>query len=226
MNYKGVLIDLDNTLYDYAPCNSAGWLAVNKYLVEHTSLDSKYLETIVSDARKYTNSHLVGTAAMHSRILYLNKAIETLKIKKGINLFNKLSKLNDLYWNAYFSEMELSNGVVAYFDTLKNLSIPICIVTDFTLDVQLKKIEQLKIGDYIDFITSSEEIGKEKPTPEMFISSLRKLNLDAFETIMIGDSFEKDIKGAENVGIKGFHLIKSENYSPANNSFTDFNELL
>jgi putative hydrolase of the HAD superfamily len=54
---------------------------------------------------------------------------------------------------------------------------------------------------------SSEEAGIEKPSPVIFGKALSKLNLKAEEVIMIGDNEEKDILGAEAMGIKSY-LIK------------------
>ena len=48
---------------------------------------------------------------------------------------------------------------------------------------------------------TSEEAGKEKPDKKMFTLAMEKLNLFPEQIIMIGDSFQKDVKGAEAVGI-------------------------
>lgn len=45
-------------------------------------------------------------------------------------------------------------------------------------------------------------MGVNKPNPQIFNVLLNKLNLQPSQVIMIGDSLEKDIKGAENANIK------------------------
>jgi len=65
---------------------------------------------------------------------------------------------------------------------------------------------------------TSEEAGKEKPHPYMFMLALQKLNLQTNDVCMIGDSFKKDIFGASNLNIKSIWLNsdeKKENYDNA-----------
>jgi putative hydrolase of the HAD superfamily len=51
-------------------------------------------------------------------------------------------------------------------------------------------------------------VGIEKPNKKMFQSALEKLRLSTDQVIMIGDSIDKDISGAEEMGIKSY-LVKS-----------------
>jgi len=51
-------------------------------------------------------------------------------------------------------------------------------------------------------VTTSEEIGVKKPNPLIFESALEKANVKASASMMIGDTFEADILGAEAVGMK------------------------
>ncbi len=53
-----------------------------------------------------------------------------------------------------------------------------------------------------------------KPSKEFFTAALLNLNAKASETIMIGDSLEADIAGAQNSGIKAV-LVKTGNYNEA-----------
>jgi len=51
-------------------------------------------------------------------------------------------------------------------------------------------------------VTTSEEVGVKKPNPLIFTSALKKAKVNANNSIMIGDTFEADILGAEAVGMK------------------------
>jgi len=63
------------------------------------------------------------------------------------------------------------------------------------------------LRDYIDFMVSSEETGLEKPAPIMFELALKKLNVDAKDAAYFGDTLDRDIKGAANLGITPFWYI-------------------
>lgn len=55
----------------------------------------------------------------------------------------------------------------------------------------------------MDFIVTSEEAGREKPKPSIFRLALKKAGCSPKETVMVGDSVEKDVRGAEKAGIAG-----------------------
>ena len=56
---------------------------------------------------------------------------------------------------------------------------------------------------YFDEITLSCDTGLLKSDKKAFGNILKKLKIKKTEVVMVGDSVESDIKGAENAGIKG-----------------------
>jgi len=63
-------------------------------------------------------------------------------------------------------------------------------------------LEKFKLNEYFDEIALSYELGMLKTNPKMFKHVLSKLKLKKEDVIMVGDSMETDIKGANNAGIK------------------------
>jgi len=55
---------------------------------------------------------------------------------------------------------------------------------------------------YFDALILSEDIGINKPRPELFEHALRTTGSSKEESIMIGDMFETDIVGAANIGMQ------------------------
>lgn len=55
-------------------------------------------------------------------------------------------------------------------------------------------------------ITTSWEVGKAKPSKEIFAAAARKLGVSPRETIMVGDDFEEDYKGAIEAGLQSVLL--------------------
>jgi putative hydrolase of the HAD superfamily len=102
--------------------------------------------------------------------------------------------------------MVFNLGVEAFLQEAKDKGIKMCIVTDLTAQIQMRKWIKLDLGRYIDFLVSSEEAGIEKPASYMFELAMEKLGVKAEDCIMIGDSEEKDIKGAEALGIKAYKV--------------------
>ena len=79
-------------------------------------------------------------------------------------------------------------------------------------------------------LVTSEEVGKEKPHPYMFMSALQKVDLKANEVCMIGDNFKKDIKGSASLGIESIWFnherIVQEHNDKLINEAKSFNEIL
>ena len=99
--------------------------------------------------------------------------------------------------------MHLNQDAEWFLKTCKERNIQICVVTDMQAHFQVQK---LKIDNLIDYLVTSEEVGKEKPNPEMFLLALEKLDLQVNDVIMIGDNQKKDIEGARNLGIKAYQI--------------------
>ena len=64
------------------------------------------------------------------------------------------------------------------------------------------RVKASGIGQYVDGVFISEEIGAQKPDPKFFWAIFDKLeDHDASGYLMIGDRLSSDIKGANNVGM-------------------------
>ena len=67
-------------------------------------------------------------------------------------------------------------------------------------------LKELGLTGYLDSLVVSDLIGYHKPQGEIFRHALRTLRVDAAEAVHIGDSFEADIEGARQVGIRSIWL--------------------
>ena len=61
---------------------------------------------------------------------------------------------------------------------------------------------------YIDFVYSSEEMGRSKPAPDLFLSALDTLGCAPGEACMVGDRIDNDIRPAKRLGMKTVRLRK------------------
>ncbi|MBR4034590.1 MAG: HAD family hydrolase [Clostridia bacterium] len=61
---------------------------------------------------------------------------------------------------------------------------------------------------YIDFVYSSEEMGRSKPAPDLFLSALDTLGCAPGEACMVGDRIDNDIRPAKRIGMKTVRLRK------------------
>lgn len=208
MKYMGILLDIDNTIYHYESCHKKAIQAVFEAARIEVNLDS--FEDAFAKARKNIHTELAETASSHNRLLYFQRACEYV----GINPLSWAMKFYNIYWDTFLDSIKLYDGVLEFL-AIASKNSTICFVTDLTVHIQYKKIEKLGLAKYVKHIVSSEEAGREKPHPYMFLSALNKLNLKPNEVCMIGDSYKKDISGSLSLGIQSIWLNtenQQENY--------------
>ncbi|MDQ7950173.1 MAG: HAD-IA family hydrolase, partial [Cellulomonas sp.] len=74
------------------------------------------------------------------------------------------------------------------------------------------KMERSGLNPYFTEIIISEDVGVNKPHYSIFEYALNKAGANKHESIMIGDSIEADIRGAQNFGMQAifFNPLKAD----------------
>ncbi|EEX75560.1 YjjG family noncanonical pyrimidine nucleotidase [Leptotrichia hofstadii] len=206
MSYKLVLIDLDDTLFDYSKTEKEAFRRTFEelgFFVE-SELGQKKKEEIyekIKDRYKDVN-------------LQLWKDLEKGAVDKDrlkVVRFEKIIEEFDLKYNPYeMSELylkKLGEGIFPFEATEKlceylHSKYKVGIVTNGIKEVQHSRIENSAISKYIDKIIISDEVGVNKPDKRIFEYAINYFEImDKSEVIMIGDSLGADIKGGQNAGI-------------------------
>ena len=198
---KGLLSDLDDTLYAYEPCHKAGYIACSMLAKEKFGIGEADFEQCWKQSRNRVHNDLRGQGASHSRLLYAQKLGE---LFFGFTHPEFALEMEETYWNTFLDTMQWNPELRNFLDRAKKLGIKMCIVTDLTAQIQLKKWNKLELGEYFNFMVSSEEAGIEKPGRYMYELAMEKLGLNASEVIMLGDSREKDVNAPMEIGIKSY----------------------
>ncbi|MFA5995915.1 MAG: HAD family hydrolase [Patescibacteria group bacterium] len=207
INVKAVILDLDNTLYAYAPCNLAGQQAVIHWLNKKTQVTPLLLKQYYTKARKQIHKQLNGQAASHSRLLYLQHVIEQVYQQTRPQL---TLQAEQVFWRAYFKTMKLRPDIITLLNYLQQHHLKLAILSDLTTSLQLNKIKQLKLSSYFTYIVTSEEAGHEKPALHGMKLLLQKMRLHPSQVLYIGDSIKRDATVAKKMRIP-FILLKSNN---------------
>ena len=76
------------------------------------------------------------------------------------------------------------------------------IITNGFASVQSRKLKNSNLDQYFDTITNSEIAGAKKPHRNIFEFALSLAKASKMESLMIGDSYEADIIGAQEAGIE------------------------
>jgi putative hydrolase of the HAD superfamily len=81
------------------------------------------------------------------------------------------------------------------------------------------KIERTDLGKYFTTVIISEIAGYNKPDKAIFEYALNGANAKISESLMIGDSIEADIRGAQDFGMKAIYFNPARKEKPADVEF-------
>ena len=82
------------------------------------------------------------------------------------------------------------------------------IISDIDNDFQAFQFKVLEISGLFDSITTSEEVQSYKPESKIFQVALNKVRCQGEESVIIGDSYKKDIIGGKNMGMTTIWINK------------------
>ena len=205
MFYKGLIFDLDNTLYSYTDCHTYALEKCIDYIttITNNSYSYKQLLSIYNDISSDLKTELQNTASSHNKSIYFKKMIEYLKLD-----YLHFRHVNEIYWNNFYEQMKPYEYVKEFIEWNAKLNIKIGIITDYETEYQIIKLEKLGILEYIDHIVTSEEVGIEKPGSTIFYKMLDVMKLTSDSVILFGDNYDKDIKGANKFDILSYWVNK------------------
>ncbi|ARS91711.1 haloacid dehalogenase [Natrarchaeobaculum aegyptiacum] len=111
-------------------------------------------------------------------------------------------------WRPTFDEhvesaIEPIPGAVETIETLAERPIHVGVCSDVDDAAGKQMLERFGVREVFDSITTSEEVGRTKPDPAMFETALEKADADPARSLMIGDRYDHDVKGAADVGMHG-----------------------
>jgi len=201
---EAVIFDTDNTLYPYLPAHKEATHAVEEKVEKILGVDKEIFRLAFKDARNEIKKRLGTVASSHSRLLYLQRAIEKLGLGTRILL---VLDLEQTYWRTFLSNCKLFPDVFDFIYLLKSKGIPTANITDLTAQIQFRKLVYFGLDELFNFVVTSEEAGMDKPDSSPFELAIEKLACSPEKVLMIGDNLISDIQGAQNMGILAFQKI-------------------
>jgi len=197
--YKYVFIDLDDTLWDFH-ANAKSSL---HEIYERKNL-GRYFDSFEQYFHTYAKRNLelwdqYGKGAITKEELSLERFLHPLK-QVGVDDPVLALKIG----SEYLELLPTRTALVPFARELLEYlhpKYPLTIVSNGFIEVQYKKLKSCQIEQYFGHVVLSEAAGALKPDKRIFEYGLQLNGAKATETIMIGDSFEADIRGAQNACI-------------------------
>ena len=216
------IFDLDNTLYDYEIANASGQEALISFLSKHLGKPELEVSRVLEESRNRVKGRLVSTASSHSRLLYIRELLVQLNVHMNAAF---ALECEQVFWREYFQKTQLFPGVEELFSVLRLAKTRLVLVTDFSSQIQLRKLAWLGLDKTFELIITSEEAGGDKKTglPEAF---LRELVSPVDETWSVGDQDWDHIFPGDSKFFKKVPSGKISEKSQNKYEFSSFQELL
>jgi putative hydrolase of the HAD superfamily len=217
--YKAVLFDLDDTLLNREKAVDQLFLLILEKCYEDVkpSVKEKMLQTFKEyDKRAY---------GCNNKTTVLESFFDEFPPKYRI-----LNHDIQDFWNAHFPHcFSTSQDTINIVNTIRK-NVKVGLITNGSSERQQAKITNTHLNSCFDIIIISEEVGISKPDKRIFELALNKLNVQAEDTLFVGDDLEKDIGGCQNANIKGIwfnpHMNKNDTEIKPYAEIHSFNRLL
>ncbi len=210
--YKFVFIDLDDTIWDF---HTNARHALQQMFDERNlkAFFENFNEFFLIYAKRnielweaYGKGEITKDFLMAERFRYPLS-------KMGVDDIELAEEIGHQYLDILPTQTALMPDALETLEYLK-AKYTLTIISNGFIEVQNKKIQSCGIRDYFAHIVLSEEAKALKPNPKIFEYALKLNGGLPHEAIMIGDSYEADIRGAQNAGI-------DQVFYPLNNQFKE-----
>lgn len=120
----------------------------------------------------------------------------------------------DALYSVTQSNWQVENDAVEILRELKSNQYKLGIYSNAGDDKDVQElIEGFGIRPHFDFVLTSAACFYRKPHPRAFEIALAQWNIEPGEAVMIGDSLEADIRGAQQLGIKTIWITRRAQFT-------------
>ena len=188
---KSVIFDLDNTLLDFMKMKSVSINAAVKAMID-VGMDIDKEEAVneiftIYDTKGYEHQEVFNE--------FIIKKIGKINYKYLAAAIVEYKKAKEISLNLY-------PDVIPTLNKLKSMNLNLGIVSDAPSREAWMRLYTLDLHNFFDDVVTFNDTGVYKPAKEPFIKISEKLNANLEECMMVGDWPERDIKGANEVGMK------------------------
>lgn len=204
---KVVFFDLYHTLATYAPSREVFASGVLKeFGIEKTAEDLGHPLAIADEFfNKENASKPMSKRSQEEKINAFAKYQAIFLKEAGVEPSMEIVKALMEKWQQAGFKLSLFEDVVPVLSSLKQKGLQTGLISNVEQEAT-PLLEELGLTQLLDFVTTSMDTGYTKPQPEIFLAALKQADVTSEEAVFIGDQYQVDILGAQQVGIKGILL--------------------
>ncbi|GAC1300664.1 MAG: hypothetical protein NVSMB19_07560 [Vulcanimicrobiaceae bacterium] len=198
---EAVIFDLDDTLHDdTATFHRAAHRVADDVARECGIAPGALLAAYVAQAERFwsaLDATTLGTPLADMRARMWHAALE------GCGIADRaLAGRCGIAYNAYRRELlELWPGARELLAGLRAGGYKVALITNGFSETHRDKIAVLGLSDAFDEIFIADEVGMVKPDARLFLLAAERLGVAPAACAMVGDRFDRDVRGGASVGM-------------------------
>ena len=188
---QAVIFDLDNTLLDF--------MKMKEYAVKAAIAGMIEAGLVIDDEESYKK-----IVSIYQEEGWENQQVFNYFLDRTVGEVNNkyLAAAIVAYRRAREANLLLYPNVNHTLVELMKAGIKLAVVSDAPSREAWMRIYYLNLHHHFDFVLTFDDINARKPSPIPFQMALKELKTEPSETLMVGDWPERDVAGANNIGIR------------------------
>jgi putative hydrolase of the HAD superfamily len=189
---RGIIFDLDDTLYPRTQFMFSGFDAVATYVA------ASWRQERVNVLATLLHAHVAGSARREFQVLCEQYGLPETLVPTLVNLFRM-----------HAPALSLDVRVRGALQRLRTDGWRTAILTNGDPGVQRRKIAALDLEPHVDAVLYAEDHAPGgKPDAAPFRAALGKLRLTPAQCVVVGDDPVNDIAGARDLGLRTIQIIR------------------
>lgn len=212
--FKNYLFDLYGTLIDI---NTDEWQKElwQKLAILYMYKGANYsAEEIAADYGKFVAGEKAAVRKRHPEYseidIKIEKVFRKLFTQKGVKVTKReIAEICTAFRCYSTVYIKLYDGVIDLLETLKSKGKRIYLLSNAQRGFTENELNMFGLTKYFDGIVISSDEECSKPDIHYYNIIIDRYNLDRSQTIMVGNDYISDIKGAKNAGLKSLYIHQS-----------------
>ena len=192
---RTLLFDMDNTLFDLVGAQIASCHKVVRYLGQEDG----------DELFSYFLKPVHGFESHENIRQYMQE--------RDIPVKRNFTVACQVYESEKLAHITPYPGVSATLRALRDLDLPMCIVTDAHSRDATLRMEKAGLLPFFCGMVSWDMVGSRKPSPEPFLAALDMMQAKPEDTLLIGDSLRRDIEPCTKLGIRTVYARYGDRFS-------------
>lgn len=203
---KIVLIDIDDTIFDFKKCSFKAFK--NTLACLNKNFQKSFFDEFLSLDEKLWQSQKEGILSV-DEVIYKRADLTCKKLNLGVKAETFMDIFSKNLANTH-EEIKGARDLLSYLSKKYRLYA----ASNGIYIMQENRLKISKLYCYFNKLYISDKVGFEKPDPKFFLHIKNDLDINKDELIMIGDSYSSDIKGAYNFGIESIYFTRNKKINP------------